>query len=666
MATLKEQLSKQKAIRDRAKSALADAKARAKQQGLNTIPAIGVAEKALRDSQAEITRLEKAISEKKTSQQVKDSVESGSYTPAGMGFTINDKLANEIKNMGIQLSPEAFQTGGVGAGIFVYQGETPTKMAIRGKQVTIKKPNVDLANNVINSFWDDKTIQNKVLNALIAAGKSNATQLDAFATWQNVVQQAASLYQAGKGPKFTPIDILNMSITKAGGVKPDVTTYLDVPKDEELKQILRSKLTPILRAEPKDTDPTFQSLYNDIKALYQKGETVTTTVDPKTGKKTQKRTGGVTDAMVQAKINKYYNANNQDYLEAKSLEAGDYFSQWMRSQQVADTAEQIAYDEELSRIEAMPAGEAKSEARVAFKEKYPTGRPGLSEEQKSSQAESRGKAFGFLKQFLDKYPDDTELKAAWAFLLDNNITDAELAFKRSKYYQNTLPESDKRMKKKLAQFGVYTKELNAFIDEQTRRLISAGVNLNTQDPKVRQMFELAFDNAETDFQIDIKALALLNGKSIGGTTGASVADLRAYSRAFGIKYTDADYTRWADDIFAGKITAYDIQNKIRQDSASAYPIYADKILGGESVDSIGSAYKSSFANILELDPDSVDWDEPILRKALQYTQDGKPAVMPVWMFEEELRRDPRWQYTNQARESVYNAVYNIGTEWGLM
>lgn len=330
MATLKEQLSKQKQIRDRAQSALTDAKARAKQQGLKTIPAIGIAERALKNAQAEIARIEKQIADKKTDKQVKDSVASGSYKPTNVPFTVDDKLVNELKNIGIQLSPEAMQAGGVAAGIFVYQGETPTKMGIRGTQVTIKKPKVELANNVINSFWEDKTIQNKVLSALIASGKSNATQLDAFATWQSVVQQAAGLYQAGRGPKFTPMDILNMSITKVGG-KPDVTTYLDVPKDEELKQILRSRLSPILRMEPKDTDPTFQSLFNDIKSLYQKGETVTTTTDPKTGKKIQKRTGGVTDAMIQAKINKYYDENNQDFLEAKSLEGVDYFSQWMRS-----------------------------------------------------------------------------------------------------------------------------------------------------------------------------------------------------------------------------------------------------------------------------------------------------------------------------------------------
>jgi hypothetical protein len=48
---------------------------------------------------------------------------------------------------------------------------------------------------------------------------------------------------------------------------------------------------------------------------------------------------------------------------------------------VADTAEQIAYDQELAKIEVMPAGEAKSEATIKFNQKYPNGRPGLTSEQ---------------------------------------------------------------------------------------------------------------------------------------------------------------------------------------------------------------------------------------------------------------------------------------------
>ncbi len=328
MATLKEQLEEKKKLRDRASAALKDAKYRAKQQGLASTPAIGIAEKTFKEADAEVKRLTTEINKKETEKKTKKDVASGNYTPT-LPFQVDDKIMNEIKNLGISISPEAFNVGGVGAGIFVYQGDVPTKVGIRGGQVTVKKPKVELANTVINSYWDDKTIQNKVMSALIAAGKSNATQLDGFATWQSVVQQSANLYNAGRGPKFTPMDILNMSITKAGG-KPDVTTYIDMPKDAELKEKLKTFVFNLIQKEPKDDDPILNQIFNEVKNLYSKGVTTTTTVDAKTGRKTVKQTGGVSNDLIQAKIEKAYK-NSADFLEAKSLEATDYFTSWMRS-----------------------------------------------------------------------------------------------------------------------------------------------------------------------------------------------------------------------------------------------------------------------------------------------------------------------------------------------
>lgn len=333
---------------------------------------------------------------------------------------------------------------------------------------------------------------------------------------------------------------------------------------------------------------------------------------------------------------------------------------------MANTPEQQAYDDELATIQAMPMGPARIKAQDAFDTKYPNGRPGKTSQQLASEAESSGKAFGFMKQFLDLYPDDDKLKEAWALLLENDIAGAKLAFQASKYYQNTLSISDTRIKKKLAQFGVYTIELGNFIDEQVRRLTGLGIKLDPNNAKVKEILEAAYLAGDTDNQIDIKALAFSQGKTLGGSTGASIADLRSYARAYGIKYSDADYTRWSEEMFSGRTTYYDIQSKIRQDSASAFPMYSDQILNGTSVDSIGSAYKSSLANILELDADAVDWNEPVLRKALQYTENGKPAVMPIWKFEQELRLDPRWQYTDNARKSVYDAIYQVGTDMGVL
>lgn len=334
MATVQEQLKAQEEKLRRAETLLASAKQAAERQGKDTTPAVEKGTKEVANLRKRVAQLRKQATEagapELTEQQKRAASEEAARAtlPAGT----DDKLWNEIRNTIPNISPEVFQEAGVGANILVYQGQkSGTVKSPTGGTYTSKVDSTALTNNVINSFWTDNAIQKKVMSALIAAGNSNATQLDAFATWQSVVQQSAQLYAAGKGPKFTPIDILNMSLAKTGGAKPDVTTYLDVPRDAELKQVLKNRLFDFIRKEPNENDPVFQQLFNEIKGLYQKGETSTTTVDPKTGKKTVKRTGGVTDAMIQSKIQKYYNENNVDFLEAKSLEGADYFSNWMRS-----------------------------------------------------------------------------------------------------------------------------------------------------------------------------------------------------------------------------------------------------------------------------------------------------------------------------------------------
>jgi hypothetical protein len=331
MATTKQQLETQREKLRKLEFMLEQAKQNAKRSGKTSTPAVKKAQDAVNVTKRRVSEIEKIVAKgpvtELTTKQLKTVAkqELQNELPSGV---YDETLITGLVDMG--LTPEAFKVGGVGAGVIVYMGDKEGKVTtpVGGFVTPTKVDDVALVNNVINSYWTDKNIQKKVLSALIASGNSDATQLDAFATWQTVVTQSAQLYAAGKGPKFTPFDVLNISLTKA---KPDVTTYLDVPKDMELKQILKDRLFPILRKEVKDNDPTFEALFNDVKNLYQKGETSTTTVDPKTGKKIVKRTGGVTDSMVSAKINKYYDENNQDFLEAKSLDATDYFSQWMRS-----------------------------------------------------------------------------------------------------------------------------------------------------------------------------------------------------------------------------------------------------------------------------------------------------------------------------------------------
>jgi len=334
MATTKQQLETEREKLRKLEFILEQAKRNAKLSGKTSTPAVKKAQDAVDASRTRVSEIEKVVAKvpetKLTPKQLKTVAKQEILEGLPAGINYDEKLLAELVTGG--LTAEAFKVGGVGAGILVYMGEKKGKVTtpVGGFVTPTKVADVALTNNVIQSFWTDSAIQKKVISALIAAGNSNATQLDAFATWETVVSKSAQLYAAGKGPKFTPFDVLDMVMTKAKG-KPDVTTYLDVPRESELRQKLKGAIFSYINKEPDDKDPILQKLMGDIQNIYQKGITTTTTVDPKTGRKIVQQKGGVTDALIASKIKKVYNENNVDFLENKSLEAADYFSQWMRS-----------------------------------------------------------------------------------------------------------------------------------------------------------------------------------------------------------------------------------------------------------------------------------------------------------------------------------------------
>jgi hypothetical protein len=198
---------------------------------------------------------------------------------------------------------------------------------------------------------------------------------------------------------------------------------------------------------------------------------------------------------------------------------------------------------------------------------------------------------------------------------------------------------------------------------QRKRLIDKGINLD--DTVFNSITEAAFDSGIDDNQLDLKAIGAFTGK-LGGTPLGTVQNLKEYANAFGMSYQDKDFDSWSRNIFSGTTTVEDLQAKIRTDAASAFPTYAEQINKGVSVDALASAYKSSMANILEVDPDSIGYNDPTLRRALQSVgPDGKPITKPLWQFEKELKMDPRWGQTKNARDTMDSLSLRVLRDWGM-
>jgi hypothetical protein len=44
---------------------------------------------------------------------------------------------------------------------------------------------------------------------------------------------------------------------------------------------------------------------------------------------------------------------------------------------------------------------------------------------------------------------------------------------------------------------------------------------------------------------------------------------------------------------------------------------------------------------------------------------GQPGVMPIWMFEKELRSAPEWEYTNNARDTIDSLTLKVFRDMGI-
>jgi hypothetical protein len=111
------------------------------------------------------------------------------------------------------------------------------------------------------------------------------------------------------------------------------------------------------------------------------------------------------------------------------------------------------------------------------------------------------------------------------------------------------------------------------------------------------------------------------------------------------------------------------KNRLQKYAQAKYSAFADRIASGETVLDIAKPYMDVYAQTLEINPNTVKLDDPLLQRALQGTphEAGKPPVaQAVWQFQEHLRQDPRWGYTNNAMQAAAKAATHIGKAFGMI
>lgn len=145
------------------------------------------------------------------------------------------------------------------------------------------------------------------------------------------------------------------------------------------------------------------------------------------------------------------------------------------------------------------------------------------------------------------------------------------------------------------------------------------------------------------------------------TRSLTVQTLQSTANANGVVLSPQQLQQYALDIQNGKDVKV-IQSQIRNLAGLGMPDNVKKLLAeGTDLDTIYSPYRNTMAAVLELSPESISFTDPVLRSAI-----GANGEVPLYDFQRALRKDARWQYTDNAKADVFTGVKEVFGNFGIM
>lgn len=180
--------------------------------------------------------------------------------------------------------------------------------------------------------------------------------------------------------------------------------------------------------------------------------------------------------------------------------------------------------------------------------------------------------------------------------------------------------------------------------------------------------ERALENSWDD--ATLRAIIFNNGRNPKLTGGGEAAEVENFVREtyanYGFDLSPEKLRTYQEQILSGRNTTGGIENLVKNQAKKVYSQYADELDAGMTIRDIAEPYMQTMANTLEVPATSLDLRDKYIKKALGFqASDGKPGVKPLWQFERELKDDPRWQYTKQARDETYAVLQQVGQDWGF-
>lgn len=200
-------------------------------------------------------------------------------------------------------------------------------------------------------------------------------------------------------------------------------------------------------------------------------------------------------------------------------------------------------------------------------------------------------------------------------------------------------------------------------NELTRiRKIALNIGATLDDKQLTDLANqtLLFGLSDADLTSAIVNSVKMDSNYVRGQAGTYASTIAKGISDYGFKVNtnSTEFKTYVADVLNGLRTTDDIIGQFRNMAASQYPNLADRFKSGATLAEIAQPYKYAMSNVLETNINTIDLDDPNLQSALS-------SGMNTFDFSRTLKKDPRWQYTQNAQDDLLGTFSKVLRQWGF-
>jgi hypothetical protein len=176
-----------------------------------------------------------------------------------------------------------------------------------------------------------------------------------------------------------------------------------------------------------------------------------------------------------------------------------------------------------------------------------------------------------------------------------------------------------------------------------------------------QAIQNGWDDNQLSQHLATKSEIIFTG---GGTLGGYVDTIKRQALMYGVNLDKNQLDAINHDLLNpgdGKDAQWYLNN-IKQQSIDANPAFAASLKEGRTLYDVTSSYRKQMSDLLEVDPTNITWND-LMSKVMNK---DKGVANTFADFTKQVKSDPLWQRTKNAKETYSNTALDLMKQFGFM